>query len=248
MATAPAAPLTETDRAAINRENAQHSTGPVTPEGKQAVRLNALKSGIYAETVLLPHDDIAQYHAIGDRLAATYQPETDEEIDLVQAILDNRWRHRRLSAMEVHLTTLVTFQHRAEVLANFVPDFESRTNNKLTESDITFMAEVAGFSAKHRLFDQIWRQQGRLQRRIDKAARQLDEILAGRRALARARAMRSHPPASVTGFVPPKSEPAPKPAVLDGVPQRLLDEMPNFVGETAEKHQREWLKKRGYAR
>ena len=36
-----------------NRQNAQHSTGPSTPEGRAAVRLNGLKHGLCAETVVV---------------------------------------------------------------------------------------------------------------------------------------------------------------------------------------------------
>src|SRR5207244_2940180 len=34
-----------------NHQNAQHSTGPSTPEGRAAVRLNGLKHGLCAETI-----------------------------------------------------------------------------------------------------------------------------------------------------------------------------------------------------
>jgi hypothetical protein len=40
-----------------NRQNAQHSTGPVTPEGKAAVRLNALTYGLRARSLLIPGED-----------------------------------------------------------------------------------------------------------------------------------------------------------------------------------------------
>ena len=37
-----------------NRQNAQHSTGPNTPEGKAAVRLNALTYGLRTRGLILP--------------------------------------------------------------------------------------------------------------------------------------------------------------------------------------------------
>src|SRR5260370_8178190 len=57
-----------------NRLNAQHSTGPTTPEGRAAVRLNGLKYGLYAETLILPGEDPADFDALLHRLHAQHQP------------------------------------------------------------------------------------------------------------------------------------------------------------------------------
>jgi len=46
---------------AANRANAQHSTGPRTPEGKTASSMNALKHGADAASVVIPGEDPAQY-------------------------------------------------------------------------------------------------------------------------------------------------------------------------------------------
>lgn len=40
-----------------NRQNALKSTGPKTPEGKRAVRYNALKHGLLAREVVIDSDD-----------------------------------------------------------------------------------------------------------------------------------------------------------------------------------------------
>jgi hypothetical protein len=50
-------------RLAANRANAQLSTGPKTDQGKAAVRLNAVKTGLTGQTVFLPSDDAALYQA-----------------------------------------------------------------------------------------------------------------------------------------------------------------------------------------
>ena len=44
---------TTTDRALINRANAQRSTGPKTEEGKQRSSLNALRHGLTGQTIIL---------------------------------------------------------------------------------------------------------------------------------------------------------------------------------------------------
>ena len=45
--------------ASINRENAQHSTGPKTEAGKQKSSLNALRHGLTGQTVVMPAEDLA---------------------------------------------------------------------------------------------------------------------------------------------------------------------------------------------
>jgi hypothetical protein len=49
--------LTTEQRAEINRQNAAHSTGPVTDDGRAKSRQNALKHGLRAEVIPLPHED-----------------------------------------------------------------------------------------------------------------------------------------------------------------------------------------------
>jgi hypothetical protein len=44
-------------KAHANRRNALKSTGPKTPEGKAAVRLNALRHGLLSKEPLLPGED-----------------------------------------------------------------------------------------------------------------------------------------------------------------------------------------------
>src|SRR5215469_16925263 len=48
---------------AANRRNASRSTGPKTAEGKARMRLNALKHGLTADTVVLPGEDPAALEA-----------------------------------------------------------------------------------------------------------------------------------------------------------------------------------------
>ena len=45
--------MTSEKKAQANRQNALKSTGPKTPEGKDAVRLNAMKHGLLCQEVLL---------------------------------------------------------------------------------------------------------------------------------------------------------------------------------------------------
>jgi hypothetical protein len=49
------------NRAAVNKANAQHSTGPRTAAGKQRSSLNALRHGLTGHTIVLPTEDHSAY-------------------------------------------------------------------------------------------------------------------------------------------------------------------------------------------
>lgn len=79
-----------------NRLNALKSTGPATPEGRAAVRLNGIKHGLSAATVVLPDEDPADFEARLDAFQAEYEPSTATEEFLVRQIAMADWRLLRL--------------------------------------------------------------------------------------------------------------------------------------------------------
>ena len=95
-------------RLAANRENAQKSTGPVTDEGKAAIRLNALKCGLTGATVILPSEDATEYENHVDSYRTLYKPLGPEEKALVQSIADIRWRLNRIPALEQTMVTMAS--------------------------------------------------------------------------------------------------------------------------------------------
>src|SRR5947209_18848198 len=94
------------DRAAINRENARHSTGPRTPAGKKRASLNALRHGLTGQTVVSPQDDLDQYQRFLRRFFSDLKPKGAVEVQLVQTIADSSWRLNRARVYENNLLTL----------------------------------------------------------------------------------------------------------------------------------------------
>jgi len=60
--------MTSEKKAQANRQNALKSTGPKTPEGKDAVRLNAMKHGLLCQEVLLPGEDEEALRELSEHL------------------------------------------------------------------------------------------------------------------------------------------------------------------------------------
>ena len=94
-----------TNRTTTNRENAQHSTGPITPEGKARSAQNALKHGLSAKALLLPSDDPAAFQRHLDSFVNEYQPQGPTEQQLVRTLANNSWHLDRVNRLEEALFT-----------------------------------------------------------------------------------------------------------------------------------------------
>jgi hypothetical protein len=95
--------MATTEQTDANRQNAQHSTGPRTPEGKAASRFNALKSGIDSQAQIITGEDPANL----DALVAEYQQRFDTSAPecrmLVDTLISCEWLFRRLNRAEASL-------------------------------------------------------------------------------------------------------------------------------------------------
>src|SRR5450755_4857468 len=93
-------------RAEINRANAQHSTGPKTPEGKAASSENSFKHGLYSSQLVMPGEDPAALDALKADLRSEHQPGNTTEELLVNEIAEHYWRiirYRRMEAASLSL-------------------------------------------------------------------------------------------------------------------------------------------------
>ncbi len=84
---------------AANLLNAKKSTGPNTTNGTARSKLNAVKHGLSAQTVLLPNEDALAYKALCQKYSAHYRPADFAEQTLVQQIADTVWRLGRCFAL-----------------------------------------------------------------------------------------------------------------------------------------------------
>jgi hypothetical protein len=83
-----------------NRRNAQKSTGPKTPEGKDRVRFNSLVHGLRAESAVIPGEDQTKFDQHLERLSAAWMPQDDFEKSLVEQIAVDQWKLARLDRSE----------------------------------------------------------------------------------------------------------------------------------------------------
>ena len=83
-----------------NRANAQHSTGPRTPEGKSASAANAVTNCLTAVKLFVRPDEQAEFDAFESGLLAELQPEGFVESFLFDRILHASWNLLRCDTLE----------------------------------------------------------------------------------------------------------------------------------------------------
>jgi hypothetical protein len=86
-----------------NRRNAQKSTGPITDEGKQQSRCNAVRHGLTAESVIGALEDVEDYQAFEAAIIADYDAQSAVERELVLRLASLLWRLRRATTIETGL-------------------------------------------------------------------------------------------------------------------------------------------------
>ena len=118
---------------AANIENASHSTGPRTEEGKARSSQNAVKHGLTSnKRLLLPDEDEEDFRRFEAELKHTYMPLNYIEAELVDDIISIQWRRKRAAALE------------ARILSAENPDFKALNNISLIANRLK-----REFSASH---------------------------------------------------------------------------------------------------
>jgi hypothetical protein len=92
--------MTSSRQIDANRRNAKLSTGPVTEEGKQQSRRNAIRHGLTAETVIGALEDAEDYAAFEMAVTADFDATSAVERELVLRLASLLWRLRRATAIE----------------------------------------------------------------------------------------------------------------------------------------------------
>jgi len=84
-----------------NRLNPQ--TGPRSIEGKAASSMNALKTGIYAESAVIRGESAAVLQQLAAEYHERFSPATPEERFLVDTLVHDEWLLRRFRRIEAQL-------------------------------------------------------------------------------------------------------------------------------------------------
>jgi hypothetical protein len=90
-------------QSAASRANSRKSTGPRTAAGKAKSRFNALKHGIHAESQTIFTESAEDLAELTAELHDQYGPADSTERFLIDTLVNNEWRLRRLRVIETDL-------------------------------------------------------------------------------------------------------------------------------------------------
>ena len=94
-----------------NRRNARKSTGPRTAEGKKVSSRNATTHALFCRDLVLPGEDEQDFHLLRESILRALKPQDAMELALVDRLVCDQWRLKRLQRAEMAL-----YDHRDQQL------------------------------------------------------------------------------------------------------------------------------------
>src|SRR5713226_7547162 len=106
------------------RANGAKSRGPKSAETKEKSSRNSLRHGFTARNIILLECESAEeYQKMEEDFAATHQPATPAEQDLVDEMVAARWRIQRIRAIETVIMDCEMIRKKPEIEQTFLqPD------------------------------------------------------------------------------------------------------------------------------
>ncbi len=185
---------------AANRRNAQHSTGPQTPEGKAAVRLNALKHGLTADNAVIDGEDEEAFDELLNTFLDDLQPAGPLETALVHQVVMAQWRLARCRAIETGFFNLGLVDHK--------PDLEADYNNLIHEDKLAHVFRRDACPTPS-VLDTLGRYEARIERAFYRALHELQRIQAARKANFAEQTQSDPKPLSENNLTPPVGQALP---------------------------------------
>jgi hypothetical protein len=92
------------EKLAANQANAQHSTGPQTPQGKATSAQNSRTHGLCSKDRLVANEDQDEFDILEAKLQVDIHPKGALEQILFSELLTASWQMRRIVRMETELS------------------------------------------------------------------------------------------------------------------------------------------------
>ena len=161
------------EQLAANRRNAENSTGPKTPEGKEIASRNAIRHGLLARDLVLEGESREEFDVFAQGLMAHLGPVGHVETMLAEQVVAGAWRSRRVLRVEWELVW--QDQHL----------FITRLGRDPTAEDTGEAATPAGMMAERMVRDDTYekfrRYETSIERGLYRALHEFQRLQAARR-------------------------------------------------------------------
>jgi hypothetical protein len=165
----------KTLRAARNRANAQHSTGPKTETGKQKSSFNAIKHNLTGQSLILQPDEFDAYDRLTKALREELEPKTEMERQTVQKIIDTNFRLNRIAGLENNMLNFGLWENQKE----------TQSGERLD----VMKAQTLAWMERAKSFDLLGRYESRLAKQLLAFTRELERLQSDRRDRERSEAL-----------------------------------------------------------
>ena len=95
-------------RLAANAANAQHSTGPRTPEGQARSSQNARTHGLTARDLVIAPHELEEFEELLNDYQTAVKPQDAIQQSVFELLVGSAWNLRRIRRMEVRLCSDIT--------------------------------------------------------------------------------------------------------------------------------------------
>ena len=110
---------------AANRRNAQHSTGPKSPEGKERSALNGFKHPELGLTALMVDEDREAQTAFVREYITDLDPRGAVELQLARTLAMDNWRLNRIKAVEENIFAWGFAVEHKDCCSSEIPEVEN---------------------------------------------------------------------------------------------------------------------------
>ncbi len=160
--------MNQKTRTLINQQNAQHSTGPRTTEGKERSRLNAVKHNLSGNHLVLQDHEYAEHTRMTKAMLADLKPQTEPERQIAQKIIDLNFRINRITAIENNLL-------------NF--DMSANDPQSIEDEGVARMfAQTRAWKKDAQSFEILGRYEGRLSKQLLQYQKEFERLQSVRKA------------------------------------------------------------------
>ncbi len=159
-----------------NRQNAQFSTGPKTPEGKAESNRNATTHGLTVRKRLISGESQEEFENLRTAIHKDFSPQGALQTELVDEIVDKLWRLRRVPAFEAALIALMEDHVKSTFLLNDAVNQEFREpRTQEGKKEITFGRTIERFLTSD-VSIKLNRYETMLRRELFQLLKQLQEV------------------------------------------------------------------------